>query len=288
MDRFTALTDDVLFHILWFSGTDDLLKLALSCRRFGAKTDNCVVDTLSLVEEVARKRIEGTMNDKDADVLLQRASSFGLSARRGNESWLAVDYRLGRLLAQCDPENYVLIVEAHGGRSSDGWNVNDNPAFRQKIFCYALKGESVEKFFRSGTISVSLSNPRPWNDTNNIVGESRSGIPHIGIFVLKSRISLLRKGDGKVIELHTCSQSGYFYLPTANENAHITSHGQKYNDSCVYTPDLFRLCFEGELTDAEDNEEDNELELEFELIHENEDNPTSQTSLFLSLDFALM
>ena len=54
MDQLTTLTDDILFHILSFSGTHDLMKLALSCRRFGGKpaaTDG------SAMSEAKRRKI---------------------------------------------------------------------------------------------------------------------------------------------------------------------------------------------------------------------------------------
>ena len=213
-------------------------------------------------------------------LVVQRARSLGLLQRRGDESWMAVGHRLDVLSAQYDPmnypQNYVLIVEAHGGRCKPGYGdeIDQNPAFQQKLFCRAYEGESVEQFFRSGTISVLLDTPLRWNDpNNNVVYNNASGYDlHIGRFALKSRISLLRKGDGKVIELDAFKQCGYFYLPTGVRNAHISS-GTISNQSAVNEPDLFRLCFEEELAEHFDDEEEgySELELEFSLIHENED-----------------
>ena len=172
------------------------------------------------------------------------------------------------------PRDYILIVEASGGKaeyessiSYDTEAMYQDTAFANHIFYKTYVGDNVAGFFEHGRLTLHFEESFPWNDsaTNGNVNNN-----NLGTICLKTKISLLRKTDGKIVELSFNKQRGTFYLPTEHENACINDgvisgdHHLKVND-----PTLFQLLIGDNVPG--DSEATVGLTLEISLIHENEE-----------------
>ena len=177
------------------------------------------------------------------------------------------------------PRDYILIVEASGGKAEHESSVSydteamyQDTAFARHIFYKTYDGDDVPEFFEHGRLRVNFGEESfPWNDsaaTGNV--NNTYGCHGIGTFCLKTKISLLRKVDGKIVELSFNKQRGTFYLPTEHEDACINDgvisgdHHLKVND-----PTLFQLLIGDNVPG--DSEGTVGLTLEISLIHENEE-----------------
>ena len=108
-----SFTEDTLYTITSYLTSHDILNLALTCKYFGGKPaglsagvskkkrktkrrkKNTVISRgerdWSLMEEMAKRRVEKTKKDRDWQEKWRDTDVYKLTHRTGNESWIRVD-----------------------------------------------------------------------------------------------------------------------------------------------------------------------------------------------------
>lgn len=132
------------------------------------------------------------------------------------------------------PSDYVLIVQVWGGPSDDGTDLDRDSALQNFLFCETLEGQEIPNFFDVGTCAVSLKRPVVMPGINE---DDSTDVSH------RAKVQLMRKQDGKIIELFHAKYLGEFDSEELayHQHDHLDIGGQKFYREAICAPWFDRL-----------------------------------------------
>jgi hypothetical protein len=145
---------------------------------------------------------------EDENVVSSILEATNLSARRSFSSSVAPELYTSpteiqphqcRPPLKYSPRDYVLVVQVWG-------KPNDNISHNTDkfLFCKTLQGEKIPEVFESGRCSVTLSQP--------LMMFLGMRFKELKAICWKTKIRMVRKPDGKIVELCEIERSGYWIV----------------------------------------------------------------------------